>query len=161
MIARFIIFINLAKKALKLQFYTLLLFLCFSCAKDNNPTTYTLFQLREDTGINFSNTLLETEELNPYTYRNFYNGGGVALGDINNDGLLDVFFTGNLVDNQLYLNKGNWKFEDITEKAGVACNDVWSSGVTFVDINHDGLLDIYVCKAGPPSNKITDIMNYL
>ena len=153
MIARFIIFINLAKKALKLQFYSLLLIICFSCAKESKPTTNTLFQLREDTDITFSNTLIETEALNPYTYRNFYNGGGVALGDINNDGLLDVFFTGNLVDNQLYLNKGNWSFEDITKKAGVACSGVWSSGVTFVDINHDGLLDIYICKAGPPSTK--------
>ena len=137
---------------MKLQFYLLLLLLCFSCAKEKNSTTNTLFQLREDTDINFSNTLIETESLNPYTYRNFYNGGGVAIGDINNDGLLDVFFTGNLVNNQLYLNKGNWKFEDITKKAGVACEDVWSSGVTFVDINHDGYLDIYVCKAGPPSS---------
>lgn len=153
MIARFIIFIYLAKKALKIQYYFMFLFLCYSCAKENNQTTYTLFQLREDTDIIFSNTLTETESLNPYTYRNFYNGGGVALGDINNDGLLDVFFTGNLVDNKLYLNKGNWQFEDITEKSGVACKDVWSSGVTFVDINYDGLLDIYICKAGPPSNK--------
>jgi hypothetical protein len=126
------------------------LFLCCSCVKDKNSTN-TLFQLKDNTGISFSNRLVETEELNPYTYKNFYNGGGVALGDINNDGLIDVYFTGNLVDNQLYLNKGNWKFEDITDKAGVGCKNVWSSGVTFVDINHDGFLDIYVCKAGPPS----------
>ena len=138
---------------MKLQFYTLLLILCFSCSKEKNIAKNTLFQLRDNIGINFSNTLIETESLNPYTYRNFYNGGGVALGDINNDGLLDVFFTGNLVENKLYLNKGDWKFEDITEKAGVACNDVWSSGVTFVDINYDGYLDIYICKAGPPSIK--------
>lgn len=129
----------------------MILLLFCSCAKDRNSTS-TLFQLKDNTGVTFSNTLVETEELNPYTYKNFYNGGGVALGDINNDGLIDIYFTGNLVDNQLYLNKGNWKFEDITEKAGVACKDVWSSGVTFVDINHDGFLDIYVCKAGPPSD---------
>lgn len=107
----------------------------------------------KDSGITFQNTLAYTEALNPYTYRNFYNGGGVALGDINNDGLLDIYFTGNLVSNQLYLNKGNWQFENITKTAGVACDTVWSSGVTFVDINYDGLLDIYVCKAGPPSDK--------
>ncbi len=125
--------------------------MCFSCAKKEKDTN-TLFE-KKITKVSFENTLIEKEELNPYTYKNFYNGGGVALGDINNDGLLDIYFTGNLVDNQLYLNKGNWEFENITEKAGVACSNVWSSGVTFVDINHDGYLDIYVCKAGPPSDK--------
>jgi hypothetical protein len=110
-----------------------------------------LFKLKgEETGINFENNLTYTEEFNPYTYRNFFNGGGVALGDINNDGLLDIYFTGNMVDNRLYLNKGNWKFDDITNKAGVTCSNVWSTGATFVDINGDGWLDIYVCKSGKP-----------
>ncbi|MCF7560471.1 VCBS repeat-containing protein [Sabulilitoribacter multivorans] len=142
---------NLFPDKLKLFYYILILLVTFSCTKAKDKTS-TLFKIKS-THINFENTLVETEELNPYTYKNFYNGGGVALGDINNDGLLDIYFTGNLVNNQLYLNKGNWLFENITEKAGVACDNVWSSGVTFVDINHDGLLDIYVCKAGPPSNQ--------
>ncbi|MEE9362615.1 MAG: VCBS repeat-containing protein [Cellulophaga sp.] len=130
----------------------LLLFIFISCENKSSQTT--LFSLRDtSTGIDFENTLTYTEELNPYTYRNFYNGGGVALGDINNDGLLDIYFTGNLVDNKLYLNKGNWQFEDITHKANVACKNVWSTGATFVDINHDGLLDIYVCKSGKPGGK--------
>jgi hypothetical protein len=105
------------------------------------------------TGIDFVNQLTYTESFNAYTYRNFYNGGGVGLGDINNDGLIDLFFCGNMVSNRLYLNKGNFKFEDITEKAGLSSKDVWSSGVSFADINGDGLLDIYVCKSGAPGGK--------
>ncbi len=134
--------------------YFLILIVCIfiSCKNDSTPST--LFELKDSSiGINFENTLIYTEDLNPYTYRNFYNGGGVALGDINNDGLLDIYFTGNLVDNKLYLNKGNWKFEDISETAGVACKNVWSTGATFVDINHDGFLDLYVCKSGKPGGE--------
>ncbi len=104
-------------------------------------------------GITFFNELTYTEEFNPYTYRNFYNGAGVALGDVNNDGLLDVYFTGNIVDNKLFLNKGNWEFEDITESAQVACPGVWSSGATFADVNGDGWLDLYVCKSGKPEGE--------
>lgn len=132
-------------------FYLILFFL--GCKQQSKPTkfTKTLFKLHnESCGIVFSNDLTYTEDFNPYLYRNFYNGGGVAVGDINNDGLLDIYFTGNMTDNALYLNKGNFKFEDISKKAGVTCPNVWSSGATFVDINADGLLDIYVCKAGRP-----------
>lgn len=103
--------------------------------------------------IDFKNTLKFTNDYNPYTYRNFYNGGGVGIGDINNDGLLDIYFTGNLVSNKLYLNKGDLVFEDITQKAGVACDGVWSTGVNFVDVNGDGFLDIYVCKGGKPGGE--------
>lgn len=109
--------------------------------------------LRDDVGITFENTLYYTEDFNPYTYRNFFNGAGVALADINNDGLIDIYFTGNLVGNELYLNKGNWEFENITEKAGVACEGNWSAGATFVDINDDGLLDLYVSKSGKPGGE--------
>lgn len=137
-------------KTLILPFF--LVFILFSCNK--NSVNEKLFELKDTSiGVDFENNLEYTEDLNPYTYRNFYNGGGVALGDINNDGLVDIYFTGNLVDNKLYLNKGNWKFEDITDKAGVACKNNWSTGVTFVDINHDGFLDIYVCKSGKPGGK--------
>jgi len=104
----------------------------------------------EQTGIDFINTVEHTPEFNMYTYRNFYNGAGVGIGDINNDGLADLFFCGNLVDNRLYLNKGNFQFEDITEQAGVASANVWSTGVSFADVNGDGWLDIYVCKSGKP-----------
>ena len=107
----------------------------------------------KDLGIEFENQLSYTEEFNPYTYRNFYNGAGVALGDINNDGLIDLYFTGNMTENKLYLNKGNWEFEDITDRAGVACSGVWSAGATWADINGDGLLDLYVTKSGMPGGQ--------
>ena len=115
----------------------------FSCSKKeqklfSNPAP-------ENTGILFSNDLTETDDLNILDYLNFYNGGGVAIGDINNDGLVDIFFSGNQIKNKLYLNKGNLKFDDITEKAGVAGNSTWNMGSSMVDINGDGFLDIYVC----------------
>src|SRR4029079_5456578 len=105
------------------------------------------------TGINFSNDVKYTGELNVYTFRNFYNGGGVGIADINNDGLPDIFFCGNQKSNKLYLNKGNFRFEDITDKAGLNSEGVWSTGVTFADINGDGLPDIYVCKSGDFKSK--------
>ncbi len=100
------------------------------------------------TGIRFANLVTDTKEMNILNYHNFYNGGGVAIGDINNDGKPDIFFTSNQGSNQLYLNKGNMQFEDITAKAGVAGKKTWHTGVTMVDINADGWLDIYVCNAG-------------
>lgn len=100
------------------------------------------------TGIKFTNTIENEKELNIFTYRNFYNGGGVAIGDINNDNLPDIFFTANQGENRLYLNKGGFRFEDISAQAQIEGNNVWSTGVVMVDINNDGLLDIYVCNAG-------------
>jgi enediyne biosynthesis protein E4 len=100
------------------------------------------------TGINFTNTLTETKENNVLTYEYFYNGSGVATGDVNGDGLADIYFTGNQVPAKLYLNEGNFKFEDVTSIAGVAGKDGWRTGVSFVDINGDAKLDIYVCYSG-------------
>ena len=130
--------------------FFLILTLLFACS--DSKEDFHLFSLMpsDSTGIYFSNVLHHTAEFNMYTYRNFYNGGGVGLGDINNDGLVDIFFCGNMVDNKLYLNRGDFRFEDITEKAGVASSNIWSTGVSFADINSDGWLDIYVCKSGKP-----------
>ncbi|MEM6522404.1 MAG: CRTAC1 family protein [Bacteroidota bacterium] len=102
----------------------------------------------DSTGIDFRNDLKYDRAFNVYTYRNYYNGGGVAIGDINNDGLVDIYFTSNLNDNRLYLNKGGFKFEEIGSSAGVAGRMGWSTGVTMADVNGDGWLDIYVCNSG-------------
>ncbi|MEC7770455.1 MAG: CRTAC1 family protein [Bacteroidota bacterium] len=115
--------------------------------EEKKETLFTLLK-PEETGVTFINKVENQKNFNIFKYRNFYNGGGVAIGDINNDGLEDIYLTGNMEPNRLYLNKGDMKFEDISEKAGVLGNKPWSTGVVMVDINHDGLLDIYVCNAG-------------
>ena len=110
----------------------------------------TLFERMDasKTGIEFSNDLTYSNDFNVYQYRNFYNGGGVSIGDLNNDGLMDIYLTANQKENKLYINKGNFEFEDITLTAGVGGSRAWSTGVTMVDINADGLIDIYVCNSG-------------
>ena len=126
------------------------IFYAFSSCQKASKTTPSFVRVpAESSGLNFNNALSYNEQLNPYTYRNFYNGAGVAIGDINNDGLEDIYVTGNLVDNKLFFNKGNLTFEDITREAGVASPNVWSSGVSMADVNGDGWLDLYVCKSGP------------
>lgn len=102
----------------------------------------------EASGVSFTNQLVYDDKFNIYTYRNFYNGGGVAIGDIDNDGLDDIYFTGNRQPNKLYRNLGGLKFEDITEQAGVAGQKAWSTGVSMADVNGDGYIDIYVCNSG-------------
>src|SRR5664279_1633462 len=114
----------------------------FSCKQHNE-----LFRLIPSThsGITFNNKIVETDSINPINLTNIYNGGGVGIGDFNNDGLQDIYFTGSLVSNKLYLNKGHLKFDDITEEAGVNGEGRWCRGVSVVDINNDGWMDIYVC----------------
>jgi hypothetical protein len=128
--------------------------LLYSCGgkKNNVPG---LFQLMENTGIRFSNNVQHTKDFNILTFRNFYNGGGVAIGDINNDGLADVFFTSNMGSNQLYLNKGSWRFEDISVKAGFTPKKQWSTGTVMADINNDGWLDIFVANSGHMNDGIS------
>ena len=126
-----------------------IVFLLFSCSKKSEKP---LFQLEENTGIQFNNKIIDGPLENSFLFRNFYNGGGVAIGDINNDGLADVMLTSNMGDNKLYLNKGAMKFEDISISCGMKQDSMWSTGVTFVDINHDGWLDMYVCNSGHMTN---------
>ncbi|PRY16379.1 VCBS repeat protein [Pontibacter ummariensis] len=131
-----------------LLFFSLSIFLLPGCSmlQQEEP----LFSLLEPdtTGIAFSNSITETDSFNVLTYGYIYNGGGVAVGDVNNDGLQDLYFSGNMVSSKLYLNKGDFRFEDVTLTSGTGTS-VWANGVTMVDINQDGLLDIYVCTVNP------------
>ena len=124
---------------------TLIACLLSSCHQEH-PTP--LFTLLDNTGIDFSNKVVDGKLANSFLFRNFYNGGGVAIGDINNDGLADVLLTSNMGENKLYLNKGNFHFEDITAKAGLRQDSMWSTGAVMADVNGDGWLDIYICNSG-------------
>lgn len=140
----------------KLCFLALFLLIFISCKNQKTddatekPTGPTRFErLSADaTGVHFSNNLIEKPELNVLNYLYFYNGGGLAAGDVNGDGLADLFFTANQEQPKLYLNRGNFKFEDVTEKAGISVEKGWTTGATIVDVNGDGRLDIYVSRVG-------------
>ncbi|MCO4780087.1 MAG: VCBS repeat-containing protein, partial [Flavobacteriaceae bacterium] len=138
-----------SKLPLTIALCCMVMMLVSSCEEKTN----TLFKIQDNRsiGMAFENTLEFSNEFNVYTYRNFYNGGGVAIGDINNDGWADVYLTANQKPNQLFLNKGDFTFENISESAGIGGNRAWSTGVTMVDINADGYLDIYVCNSGDVS----------
>jgi len=134
-------------------FLFIILTVCFCACHNHKDTPPPLFTLAENTGITFSNDIRNTDSFNIINYRNFYNGGGVAIGDINNDGLPDIFFTSNMGANKLYLNKGNMQFEDISSRAGFDSLKLqWSTGAVMADVNGDGWLDIYVCNAGHMEN---------
>jgi hypothetical protein len=126
--------------------------LAASSCQDQSGNRFTRMEASH-TGVQFANNIQNTEQLNIFNYRNFYNGGGVGIADINGDGLPDVYLTSNMGSNKLYLNKGDFTFEDITDVAGVGLPDHWSTGVVMVDINGDSLIDIYVCNAGYTKGK--------
>lgn len=130
-------------------FYLFILLFSLACSTKPSQAPLSTFRILEaaQTGIEFSNDLTMSAKMNIFKYMYFYNGGGVGVGDFNKDGLIDVFFSGNQVANRLYLNKGRMKFEDVTTASGIAHSaDTWANGVTVVDINQDGLLDIYISQ---------------
>jgi enediyne biosynthesis protein E4 len=154
--------ISITGKVMRIRLMLYIFLYCgfISCnsSKDREKQKDQLFTLmdKETTGFDFINELKDNAETNIFSYRSYYNGGGVAIGDINNDGWNDVFLTSNQGDNKLYINKGNWQFEDVTEKAGVKGTKYWSTGVSMADVNADGWLDIYVCNSGNVRGKGTE-----
>ncbi len=130
----------------------LLVFLFMTCRNQSDKLFSELSSGK--TGIDFRNLLVEDESLNVANYIYFYNGGGVAIGDINNDGLQDIFFTGAMVRNRLFLNKGNFEFEDITKESTVDGKQGWCTGATMADVNGDGKLDIYICRSADINPKM-------
>jgi hypothetical protein len=144
----------------RFRFISIFLFLALKGSSQN--ITKPLFRLlpSSQTGVRFANTITESDSLNILNQANIYNGGGVGIGDFNNDGLPDIYFAGNMVSNHLYINKGALKFEDVTTAAGVDGAGRWCTGVSVIDINNDGLLDIYVC-ASFLKNNVTGRTNLL
>lgn len=150
------------------QFFGLVLFgllaLLGCTGEKSNDISESIFDSLDSkqTGIDFSNDLKDNDKFNIISYLYYYNGGGVAIGDINNDGLEDIYFSGNQTPDQLYLNKGGMQFENITQKAGIRADNTWSTGVNMDDVNGDGFVDIYVCKvATSDANEIEHNLLYL
>ncbi len=123
------------------------LLLLYSCNKRNEQSPFQALSTKQ-TGIDFNNRLTPSSEFNLFTYMYYYNGAGVAAGDFNNDGLIDLFFAANQENNKLYINKGGLQFQDATTAADIPQDDGWNTGVSVVDINNDGLLDLYICRVG-------------
>ncbi|WP_439504345.1 VCBS repeat-containing protein [Sediminibacterium sp.] len=127
--------------------YILLLVVLVSCKSKQENSLFTPIESAK-TGLNFTNTLIPTTDFNLFSYMYYYNGAGVGAGDFNKDGKVDLFFAANQQSNRLFLNKGEMQFEDITKLSGIPADSAWSTGVSIVDINNDGLLDIYICRVG-------------
>ncbi len=142
-----------AQQAAPLRLFAALLCLLAGCSAASDPApppaAGRLFTLLPSsyTGVRFENRLSDTREMNVFTYRNYYNGGGTAIGDLTGDGLPEIVLTSNLGGTRLYLNEGKFRFRDVTEQAGLHSKG-WTTGVTLADVNGDGRLDIYVCHAG-------------
>src|SRR5260221_11453868 len=149
------------KNTIAVPAITFCIFILFAAGCKSDPKT--LFQLlpSTETGITFSNTIVETDSFNILTYEYIYNGGGVAISDFNNDGPQDVFFLGNQIGNTLYLNKGDFHFEDITSRAGVNMPGIWNSGVAVADINTDGGIAVYACATLNPDASKSKIMVFM
>ena len=133
--------------AVAIAVVSVLLSACGGTASDATAPLFTDLP-SDSTGVAFVNTITEDDSVNVLAYEYLYNGGGVALGDVNGDDRPDLFFTGNRTADRLYLNTGGLRFRDVTEAAGVAGPDGWTTGVTMADVNGDGRLDIYVCRSG-------------
>jgi len=130
----------------------LIFLLHISCNVEDSSKRFSLLK-SDRTGVDFQNLIKETEQFNVFEYGYMYNGGGVSVGDLNNDSLPDIYFTGNMVGSHLYINQGDFKFKEIAREAGVFAEGLWNTGTTMVDINADGFLDIYVCRSAAKDPK--------
>ncbi len=134
----------------RILFYILLLTAAIGCKSNKQPQLPPLFQVLDSktTGLNFTNQLTPTEQFNVFHYMYFYNGAGIGAGDFNNDGKIDLFFASNQGKDKLFLNEGNMHFKEVTDEAHIPNDGGWSTGVSVIDINNDGLLDLYICRVG-------------